>query len=29
MEWQKKNSWESIDQKDWESDIDICLNSNF
>jgi gluconate 5-dehydrogenase len=25
----KKNSWESIDQKDWESDIDICLNSNF
>ena len=28
MEWQK-NSWESIDQKDWESDIDIFLNSNF
>lgn len=25
----KKNSWESIQQEDWDSEIDICLNSNF
>ena len=25
----KKNSWESINQVDWDSEIEICLNSNF
>ena len=25
----KKNSWDSIEQEDWDSEIEICLNSNF
>lgn len=25
----KKNSWKTINQYDWDSEIEICLNSNF